>query len=79
MNVLGERTRSLWMNVDVYPDAPKFSGKKSCDTVIIGSGIAGLSIAHELASIGQKVIVIERADCRRHDIANDSPPGASLR
>lgn len=60
MNALGERTRSLWMKVDVYPDAPKFSGKKSCDTVIIGSGIAGLSIAYELASIGQKVIVIDR-------------------
>lgn len=60
MNALGERTRSLWMKVDVYPDAPKFSGKTSCDTVIIGSGIAGLLIAHELASIGQRVIVIDR-------------------
>lgn len=60
MNALGERTRSLWMRVDVYPNAPKFSGKTSCDTVIIGSGIAGLSIAYELASIGQKVIVIDR-------------------
>ena len=60
MNALGERTRSLWMKVEVYPRAPKFSGKKSCDTVIIGSGIAGLSVAYELASIGQKVIVIDR-------------------
>ncbi|MFI0847139.1 FAD-dependent oxidoreductase [Mesorhizobium sp. IMUNJ 23232] len=60
MNARGEQTRSLWMNVEVYPRAPKFSGKKSCDTVIIGSGIAGLSVAYELASIGQKVIVIDR-------------------
>ena len=60
MNARGEQTRSLWMKVEVYPDAPKFSGKKSCDTVIIGSGIAGLSVAYELASIGQKVIVIDR-------------------
>jgi glycine/D-amino acid oxidase-like deaminating enzyme/nitrite reductase/ring-hydroxylating ferredoxin subunit len=60
MNAHGEQTRSLWMKVDVYPDAPKFSGKKSCDTVILGSGIAGLSVAYELASIGQKVIVIDR-------------------
>lgn len=60
MNARAELTRSLWMKVDVYPDAPKFSGKKSCDTVIIGAGIAGLSIAHELANIGQKVIVIDR-------------------
>ncbi|RUT82806.1 FAD-binding oxidoreductase, partial [Mesorhizobium sp. USDA-HM6] len=60
MNARAELTRSLWMKVAVYPDAPKFSGKKSCDTVIIGAGIAGLSIAHELANIGQKVIVIDR-------------------
>ncbi|MFI0848936.1 FAD-dependent oxidoreductase [Mesorhizobium sp. IMUNJ 23232] len=60
MNARGERTRSLWMKVDVYHDAPKFSGNKSCDTVILGSGIAGLSVAYELASIGQKVIVIDR-------------------
>jgi len=60
MNARGEQTRSLWMKVDVYPDAPKFSGKNICDTVIIGSGIAGLSVARELASIGQKVIVIDR-------------------
>ncbi|MBL8579287.1 MAG: FAD-dependent oxidoreductase [Mesorhizobium sp.] len=60
MNARGEQTRSLWMNVEVYPRAPKFSGKKSCDTVIIGSGIAGLSVAYELASIGQKAIIIDR-------------------
>ncbi|MEZ2330652.1 FAD-dependent oxidoreductase [Mesorhizobium sp. RCC_202] len=60
MNARSEQTRALWMNVDVYPDAPKFSGNKSCDTVIIGSGIAGLSVAYELSSIGQKVIVIDR-------------------
>ncbi|WP_442583858.1 FAD-dependent oxidoreductase [Mesorhizobium sp. ASY16-5R] len=60
MNARGAQTRSLWMKVEVYPDAPKFSGKTSCDTVIIGSGIAGLSVAYELASIGQKVIVIDR-------------------
>lgn len=41
MNARGEQTQSLWMNVEVYPRAPKFSGKTSCDTVIIGSGIAG--------------------------------------
>ena len=60
MNAVGEQTRSLWMKVEVYPDAPKFSGKKFCDTVILGSGIAGLSVAYELVSIGQKVIVIDR-------------------
>src|SRR4051812_43427768 len=60
MNALGERTRSLWMKTEVYPEAPTFAGKKSCDTVILGSGIAGLSVAYELASIGQQAIVLDR-------------------
>lgn len=60
MNALGEQTRSLWMEIEVDPAAPKFSGNQSCDTVIIGSGIAGLATAYELASIGRKVIVVDR-------------------
>lgn len=60
MNANGEQTQSLWMKVEVDPDAPRFSGKQSCDTVIIGSGIAGLSVAYELARVGHKVIVIDR-------------------
>jgi glycine/D-amino acid oxidase-like deaminating enzyme/nitrite reductase/ring-hydroxylating ferredoxin subunit len=60
MNALGERTRSLWMKVEVDPGAKPVSGKLSCDTVVIGSGIAGLSVAFELASVGRKVIVMDR-------------------
>ena len=60
MNAQGEETRSLWMKVEVDPEAPQLSGKHSCDTVIVGSGIAGLSVAYELTSIGQKVIVLDR-------------------
>jgi glycine/D-amino acid oxidase-like deaminating enzyme/nitrite reductase/ring-hydroxylating ferredoxin subunit len=60
MNSRSEHTRSLWMQVEVDPHAPAFSGKQNCDTIIIGSGIAGLSVAYELASIGHKVIVIDR-------------------
>ena len=33
MNAHGEHTRSLWMKVEVDPEAPQFSGKQSCDTV----------------------------------------------
>ena len=29
MNARGEQTRSLWMKVEVYPDAPRFSGSKA--------------------------------------------------
>src|SRR3954447_20642474 len=60
MNVGDERSRSLWMDVAVAPNAPRLRGAMSCDTVIVGSGIAGLSTAYELSGQGQKVIVLDR-------------------
>jgi glycine/D-amino acid oxidase-like deaminating enzyme/nitrite reductase/ring-hydroxylating ferredoxin subunit len=54
------RSKSLWMDVAVAPEASPLSGDRSCDTVIIGAGIAGISTAYELATQGQKVIVIDR-------------------
>jgi glycine/D-amino acid oxidase-like deaminating enzyme/nitrite reductase/ring-hydroxylating ferredoxin subunit len=56
------RSRSLWMDVAVAPEATPLSGERTCDTVIIGSGIAGISTAFELATKGQKVIVVDRGD-----------------
>jgi hypothetical protein len=40
-----KRSRSLWMDIEVAPDARQLEGDTSCDTVVIGSGIAGLSSA----------------------------------
>ena len=60
MNARDEATRSLWMRVEVLPDAPAAKGALTADTVIVGSGIAGLSAAYELAAAGQKVIVVDR-------------------
>ncbi|TIS65672.1 MAG: FAD-dependent oxidoreductase [Mesorhizobium sp.] len=60
MNAHGEHTRSLWTKVEVDPAAPIFSGTQSCDTIIIGSGIAGLSVAYELTAMGETVVVIDR-------------------
>lgn len=60
MNARREQTRSLWMNIKVDPTAPRYAGKQTCDTVVIGSGIAGLSVAYELVTRGQKVIVLDR-------------------
>ena len=54
------RSRSLWMDIDVAPDARELEDNRSCDTVVIGSGIAGMSTAYELATEGQKVVVIDR-------------------
>src|SRR5262245_15516166 len=59
MNASGEHTRSLWMSQEVG-HAPRLHDDLSCDTVIIGAGIAGLSIAYELAAAGQNVIIIDR-------------------
>ena len=48
------------MDVTVAPEAARLDGDKTCDTVIVGSGIAGLSTAYELAIKGQRVIVVDR-------------------
>lgn len=60
MNAHDEATKSLWMRVEVMPDAPAAEGALTADTVIVGSGIAGLSAAYELAADGNKVIVVDR-------------------
>jgi glycine/D-amino acid oxidase-like deaminating enzyme len=60
MNANDERTKSLWMSVPVAPDAPVLSADIQCDTVVVGSGIAGLSCAYELATEGQFVVVLDR-------------------
>src|SRR3954454_2198539 len=54
------RSRSLWMDVGVAPHARQFEGDQSCDTIVIGAGIAGISTAYELTAQGQKVIVVDR-------------------
>ena len=54
------RSRSLWMDVDIAPNARELENNQSCDTVIVGAGIAGISTAYELANKGHKVIVIDR-------------------
>ena len=48
------------MDVEVAPDAKALRRDAKADTVIIGSGIAGLSTAYELSGQGQKVIVVDR-------------------
>jgi glycine/D-amino acid oxidase-like deaminating enzyme/nitrite reductase/ring-hydroxylating ferredoxin subunit len=55
-----EETNSLWMRVAVAPRAKPLAANATCDTVIVGAGIAGLSVAYELASRGQQIIVLDR-------------------
>src|SRR5688572_11201657 len=48
------------MDVDVAPDARPLNGERQCDVVVIGSGIAGISTAYELAIRGRQVTVVDR-------------------
>jgi glycine/D-amino acid oxidase-like deaminating enzyme/nitrite reductase/ring-hydroxylating ferredoxin subunit len=59
MNAADEQSRSLWMDT-VVAEASALSGDMRADAVVVGSGIAGLSTAYELASRGQKVVVLDR-------------------
>ncbi len=60
MNVGDERSTSFWMADAAVHDAPPLTADGRCDVVVIGSGIAGLSVAYELARFGRQVIVIDR-------------------
>lgn len=59
MNVRDEHTQSLWMDIPVA-DSPALSRGERADVVVVGSGIAGLSVAYELASRGRSVAVLDR-------------------
>ena len=66
MNASQEQTTSLWMKemkeAGHWPiaRAPRLETNQRCDTVVIGGGIAGLSVAFELVAAGQSVIVLDR-------------------
>jgi glycine/D-amino acid oxidase-like deaminating enzyme/nitrite reductase/ring-hydroxylating ferredoxin subunit len=60
MNVGDERSISYWMHESPVIDAPTLASDETCDVVVIGSGIAGLSTAYELSRFGRSVIVIDR-------------------
>lgn len=60
MNVGDEQSQSCWMNDLPDVDAPLLQGSSECDVLVVGSGIAGLSTAYELARFGKSVIVIDR-------------------
>jgi glycine/D-amino acid oxidase-like deaminating enzyme/nitrite reductase/ring-hydroxylating ferredoxin subunit len=59
MNAADEGSRSLWTHT-VVADAPALGDDQRVDTVVVGSGIAGLSTAYELVCRGQKVAVLDR-------------------
>lgn len=62
MNTKRERSRSVWMDVEVAPKAEPLRSDRAADVAIVGSGIAGLSIAYELAERGLSVVVLDRGE-----------------
>lgn len=61
MNAMREESRSVWMDVDVAPNAIALCEDIKTDVVVVGSGIAGLSIAYELMLRGYSVLILDRA------------------
>jgi glycine/D-amino acid oxidase-like deaminating enzyme/nitrite reductase/ring-hydroxylating ferredoxin subunit len=64
LNVGNEKTQSLWMDLEPI-HAPRLSSNTRADVAIIGSGIAGLSVAFELIERGLSVVVIDRGKIAR--------------
>ena len=60
MNAVHENSRSVWMDVEVAPDALPLREDRNVDVAIVGAGIAGLSIAYELMRQGRSVLVVDR-------------------
>src|SRR5215213_6068822 len=60
MNASFERSTSVWGKSASVQDAPALSSDTFADVVVIGAGIAGLSVAYELARAGRSVVVLDR-------------------
>ena len=53
---------SLWKAEAPLPSYATLSTDATCDLLVVGSGIAGLSAAYEAVRFGSNVIVIDRSD-----------------
>lgn len=60
MTAMHEQSSSVWMEVAVAEDEEPLAANAKADVAIVGAGIAGLSIAYELALRGRSVIVLDR-------------------
>lgn len=54
-----ERSTSIWKATSSIQDAPPLNANIVTDVCVVGAGIAGLSVAYELAQSGRRVVVID--------------------
>lgn len=55
---LKDRTQSVWEKVEL-PHFPSLAGHEKTGTCIVGGGIAGVSLAYQMAKRGHKVTLVE--------------------
>lgn len=60
MNVSAERSKSYWQSSAGLPHSDRLAQNRTCDVIVVGSGIAGLSVAYELTAANLAVIVVDR-------------------
>jgi glycine/D-amino acid oxidase-like deaminating enzyme len=60
MNVSEEKSISPWMKTKVADAAPALNRDEKAEVVVVGSGIAGMSVAYELVKAGKDVVIIDR-------------------
>jgi glycine/D-amino acid oxidase-like deaminating enzyme/nitrite reductase/ring-hydroxylating ferredoxin subunit len=59
MNTARERTRSLWMAETALETPPALDRDIETDIAVVGAGIAGLTVAYRLATLGRDVVVLD--------------------
>jgi glycine/D-amino acid oxidase-like deaminating enzyme len=61
MNSLAQRSTPVWVGDGILEalEASPLTGDVEADVVVVGAGIAGLSIAYELACTGRSVVVLD--------------------
>lgn len=62
--VNGMKNKSIWINNKIKNDRmSKLDKDIECDVLIIGGGMAGLSVAYQMMNSDKKVVMIEKGKC----------------
>ncbi|HEX6751652.1 MAG TPA: FAD-dependent oxidoreductase [Longimicrobium sp.] len=54
-----ERSQSVWESTNPQREFPRLDGDATADVVVVGAGIAGMSVAYHLAKAGRQVVVLD--------------------